>query len=79
VLSDTGTPAQAPIFYTQPSFTRSDLTVTYSSADDRWSAQAFVKNLENKGQLTGLFTNGGSSYANLSEPRTVGVRASVKF
>lgn len=79
VLSDTGTPVQAPIFYTQPSFTRSDLTVTYSSADDRWSAQAFVKNLENKGQLTGLFTNGGSSYANLSEPRTVGVRASVKF
>jgi iron complex outermembrane receptor protein len=79
VLSDTGTPAQAPVFYTQPSFTRSDLTLTYSAADDRWSAQAFVKNLENKGQLAGLFTNGGSSYATLTDPRTAGVRASLKF
>jgi iron complex outermembrane receptor protein len=79
VLSDTGTPVQAPLFYMQPSFTRSDLTLTYSPSDDRWNVQAFAKNIENKGQLTGLFTNGGSSYANLSEPRTVGVRASIKF
>lgn len=79
VLSDTGTPAQAPIFYTQPSFTRSDLTLTYSSADDRWSLQAFVKNLEDKRQLASLFTNGGSSYVNLTDPRTAGIRASFKL
>jgi len=79
VLSDTGTATQAPVFYTQPSFTRSDLTLTYSSADDRWSMQAFAKNLENNGQLASLFTNGGSSYATLTEPRTMGVRASFKF
>ncbi len=78
-LSDTGTPTQAPLFFAQPSFTKSDLTLTYSSADDRWSVQAFVKNIENKGQLASLFTNGGSSYATLTEPRTAGIRGSFKF
>jgi iron complex outermembrane receptor protein len=79
VLSDTGTPVQAPIFYTQPSFTRSDLTLTYSSSDDRWSVQLFAKNLEDKRQLASLFTNGGFSYANLTDPRTAGIRASFKL
>ncbi|MEY2876470.1 MAG: hypothetical protein RLZZ373_3841, partial [Pseudomonadota bacterium] len=79
LLSDTGTPTQAPRFFTQSSFTKSDLTLTYNSSDDRWSVQAFVKNIENKAQLAGLFTNGGSSYATLTEPRTAGVRGSFKF
>ena len=79
VLSDTGTPTQAPRFFAQPSFTKSDFTLTYNSADDRWSVQAFVKNIENKAQLATLFTNGGSSYATLTEPRTAGIRGSFRF
>lgn len=79
VLSDTGTQTQAPRFYTQESFTRSDVTLNYSSVDDRWSAEAFVKNIEDKGQVASLFTNGGSSYATLTDPRTVGIRGTFKF
>jgi iron complex outermembrane receptor protein len=79
ILSDTGTAVQAPRFFAQPRFSRSDLTLTYSGSDDSWSAQAFVKNIENKGQLASLFTNSGSSYATLTEPRTLGIRASYNF
>jgi iron complex outermembrane receptor protein len=79
VLSDTGTATQAPRFFTQSSFSRSDLTMTYGSADEHWSLQAFVKNIENKGQIVSLFSNLGSNYASLSEPRTMGIRASYKY
>lgn len=79
VLSDTGTQTQGPRFFTQESFTRSDVTLNYSSMDDRWSAEAFVKNIEDKGQVASLFTNGGSSYATLTDPRTVGIRGTFKY
>lgn len=79
VLSDTGTATQAPRLFTQASTTKSDFTLTYSGADDKWSLQAFAKNLEDKSSAAGLFTLNGSNYAYLAEPRTLGVRGSVKF
>lgn len=40
------------IRYRQDSFTRSDTSVTYAAADDRYTVQLFVENIENKLQRT---------------------------
>lgn len=38
--------------YRQDGFTRSDASITYATADDRYTAQLFVENIENKLQRT---------------------------
>lgn len=61
--------------FTQPAFTRSDATLTYASADGRFSLQAFVSNIENKVQMTGppgaLPTNTGLPPAGASYGSTL--------
>ena len=39
--------------FTQPAYTRSNATLTYTTSDDRFLLQGFVTNLENKLQMTG--------------------------
>ncbi|AUW60070.1 TonB-dependent receptor [Sphingobium sp. SCG-1] len=71
-------------FFRQPSFTKTDLTVTYNSPDDRFYVQGFAKNLENATTLSSVslsasfpaFTDG---LAWFGDPRTYGVRAGFKF
>lgn len=79
VTTDTGTPTAAPIQYQQGSFTKSSASLTYYSADDSTDVQFYVKNIENKSQLMGSVAFFGSNYGYMSEPRTVGVRATFKF
>jgi iron complex outermembrane receptor protein len=79
VLTDPGTASTAATQFAQHSFTKSDLTLTYTAPSDLWNVQAFVKNIENKSTMTALFTVNGANYTYLSEPRTLGVRAGVKF
>lgn len=79
VTTDTGTPTAAPIQYQQGSFTKSSASLTYYSADDSTDVQLYVKNIENKSQLMGSVAFFGSNYGYMSEPRTVGVRATFKF
>jgi iron complex outermembrane receptor protein len=79
VLSDTGTQTQAPRFFTQPSETKTDATVTYESADDRWNLQAYVKNIENKRTLAAIFNLNGQNFGTFSEPRTYGIRGTIRF
>lgn len=67
--------------FRQPSFTKTDLTVTYNSADRDWYAQAFVKNIEDNITLSNVnpsndFNTGTVSFA---DPRLVGVRFGYKY
>jgi iron complex outermembrane recepter protein len=67
-------------FYRQPGFTKTDATITYNAADKRFYVQGFVKNIENAIVVT---TVAGPpsvrSTAQISDPRTFGVRAGFKF
>ena len=71
-------------FFRQPSFTKTDLTVTYNAPGDRFYIQGYAKNLEDAVTLSsaGLsanfpqFTDG---LAFFGDPRTYGVRAGIKF
>ena len=79
-LSDFGN----AIHYTQGSFTRTDLTLTWSSASGKFEAQGFARNLEDKLQLLGAPGNVSatvvdSANMNVSEPRMVGMRVSVRY
>lgn len=72
VVTAFATPAQ----FTQPSYNKTDVTLTYTAAEERWYVQAFGKNLEDEILVTGV-----DSFANVtpSDPRTYGVRAGVRF
>ncbi|MFD0668348.1 TonB-dependent receptor [Ramlibacter sp. MAHUQ-53] len=65
----------AAVRYKQPSFTKSDLRVTYTPASDKYYVQAYVKNVENKvtieSRVPGSFFTGA--------PRTFGVRVGANF
>jgi iron complex outermembrane receptor protein len=72
------------VHYTQKSFTRSDFTVSYSNASGKFDLQAYVRNVEDKLQAVGAPGNVSatvveSANVGVSEPRTVGLRAGVKF
>lgn len=65
----------------QGSYMRSDLIVTYTDADKRWSLQGFVRNIENKTIITSAVASsrfGTYSYG-MAAPRTYGLRASYNF
>lgn len=50
--ASTDDPSNSDSRFTQPSFTRSNATLTYTTSDQRFSLQAFVSNIENKLQMT---------------------------
>ena len=69
-----------PIQYTQPSFTRTDVNLTYTAPRDKWYVQGYAKNLENRNVATGFaFSSLTGSNFSLADPFTVGVRAGMKF
>ncbi|HZF46521.1 MAG TPA: TonB-dependent receptor, partial [Sphingomonadaceae bacterium] len=71
------------MYFRQPSYTRTDLTLTYNSPNDRLSIGVFARNLENNIVLTsaGFGSNGTGSDGTVSfaDPRTVGVRVGVRY
>jgi iron complex outermembrane receptor protein len=72
------------IHYTQDSFTRSDLSLGYTSASGKFDLRAFANNLEDKLQLIGAPGNVNATIVDsanvaVSEPRMIGLRASVKY
>jgi iron complex outermembrane recepter protein len=79
VTTDTGTPTAPPIQFKQDSFTKSNASLTYYSADGNLDVQFYVKNIENKSQLMGSVAFFGSNYGYMSEPRTFGLRSSFRF
>jgi iron complex outermembrane receptor protein len=71
-------------FFRQPSFTKTDLTLTYNAPSDRFYIQGFVKNLENNitvgsATLSVAFPNLTDGSLQFADPRTFGVRAGFKF
>ncbi len=66
------------IQFRQPSFTKTDLTLTYNAADSRYYVQAYAKNLENNIVVT-TASAGPNGTIQLGDPLTYGVRAGVKF
>ena len=76
------TPAQ----YEQPSYTRTDFTLGYTSADRKYDVFAFVRNIEDKLQMTSTpqqlqykTTDPNAVTVAVTAPRTFGVHADVKF
>jgi iron complex outermembrane recepter protein len=69
----------------QDSYTKTDASLTYYGADERWSVALWAKNLEDEAVFAA--TAGGSSSplqplaatTNLEPPRTYGVRVNYKF
>jgi iron complex outermembrane receptor protein len=61
-----------------PGHTKTDLLVAYNAPDNRWYVQGFAKNLENSIVVTTVAT-GSFANAQVSDPRTYGVRAGFKF
>ncbi|MDH7639253.1 TonB-dependent receptor [Sphingomonas oryzagri] len=72
-----------PQQYKQKSFTRTDLTVGYTTASGKLSVEGFVHNIENKMQLLGPPQNIGvatnSATVRASDPRFFGGRVTVKY
>ncbi|MFV3075407.1 TonB-dependent receptor [Niveispirillum fermenti] len=71
-------------FFRQPSFTRTDLTATYNAPGDRYYIQAYAKNLENDIALGSVALSANypamtDGTAQISDPRTFGVRAGFRF
>ncbi|WP_158258064.1 TonB-dependent receptor [Sphingopyxis lindanitolerans] len=69
----------------QSSYTKTDASITYYSADESWSIGAWIKNIEDEAVLAATAVGSGSplqafgATTNLEPPRTYGLRASVKF
>jgi iron complex outermembrane receptor protein len=65
----------AGIRYEQPSYWKSNASLGYASPDGKWTAQMFVKNIEDKIKIESRVP--GSFF--VSDPRTYGVRAAYAF
>jgi iron complex outermembrane receptor protein len=70
--------ASAPNF-TQDAYAKIDARLTYRTADQQLSVQAFVQNLTNKATLGRITTGTLSAGGTYSEPRTYGVRLGYRF
>jgi iron complex outermembrane receptor protein len=64
---------------TQEAYAKIDARVTFRTADDNFSIQAFVQNLTNKATLGRITTGTLSAQGTYSEPRTYGVRVGYRF
>jgi iron complex outermembrane recepter protein len=68
-----------PDFY-QKANTHTDLNLGYFAADDRWSIQAYVRNLEDKLVKTACISAvPGPAACYFEAPRTFGILAGFKF
>lgn len=64
--------------FRQPSFTKTDATLTYRAARGTWYLQGFVNNIENEITLAAA-SSGLNATATIERPRTYGVRAGIQF
>lgn len=65
-------------FYEQPSYTKTDVTLTYNAPKEAWYLQGFAKNLEDSIVVTTVAV-GVRSSVQISEPFTYGLRAGFNF
>lgn len=69
------------IDYIQPAYTKSDLSITYKAANDKYYIGAYILNVENSVVLTtaGWGSFGLDGTVAFQDPRRFGVRAGIKF
>lgn len=65
--------------FPQPSFSRTNINLTYRSYDGAWYVMAFADNLEDEVQVTNIIFGPTRRAASLTSPRTYGVRAGLSF
>lgn len=65
--------------FEQGAFHKTDLSLSYASADDHWSVQLYARNLEDRNTITAYQRSGVVDGVYLAEPRVVGVRGSWTF
>jgi len=65
----------------QPGYTRTDAMLTYNSPEDKWSVEAYGRNLENKAVIINAQENGLWSTYNyqFAAPRTYGLQVSLHW
>jgi iron complex outermembrane receptor protein len=63
----------------QPSYSATDLTLTYNAPGHKWYLQGYAKNIEDNVAVTSVSVSGRSGTANISDPRPYGVRFGAKF
>ena len=66
----------------QGAFVKTDVALTYSPPNERWSVQGFVRNLENKAVFTTLSpgaTPAATGTAGLEAPRTFGAQVRITW
>ena len=69
-----------PDYGKNDSYTKTDLRLTYRTADSKFHIQAFVNNVENKAIITrAVYTNHRALLVNYAAPRTFGVNAGFRF
>ena len=69
-----------PQFGNQEAFTRTDLRITYRSADERFRLQGFVNNVEDVAVIgRAVYAGNRTLQAHYAKPRTYGVQAGFRF
>lgn len=69
-----------PDYGKNDSYIKTDLRLTYRTADSRFQIQAFVNNVEDKAIITrAVYTNHRALLVNFAPPRTYGITAGYKF
>lgn len=69
-----------PDYGKNDAYTKTDLRLTYRTADGKFHIQAFVNNVENKAIITrAVYTNHRALLVNFAPPRTYGVNAGFRF
>ena len=67
-------------FGDQPAYTKTDLRITYRTADGRYRFQAYVNNLEDTAVITrAVYGNHRSLLTSFAQPRTYGISAGARF
>ncbi|MCI4589556.1 TonB-dependent receptor [Sphingobium sp. BYY-5] len=61
-----------------PSYTKTDLLLSYNAPGDRWYVQGFLKNIENSIVVTTVSV-GSLSSLQVADPRTYGARVGFRF
>lgn len=65
--------------FTQPSFTRTDLSLRYTAPENRYYVQAYWQNVEDNIVVTAAAVSSGILSITPSDPSTYGVRLGFKF
>ena len=69
-----------PDFGNQKAYTKTDLRLTFRSADERFRVQAFVNNIENEAVISrAVYSNHRALLATFARPRAYGVSAGIRF